>query len=470
MDMVLTPLHWIYLTFIVFMLVLLVKRRDIGAVCIAGIFILGLLATESLSQSVSGIFQSFIYATKELIGTIFIISIIVALSRVLIVTGINELMVTPLLRFLRTPAMAFWGIGIIMMISSFFFWPSPGVALVGAVLLPVALRAGLPALGAAVAMNLFGHGIALSGDYVIQAAPKLTADAAGIPVAEVMAASVPLVVIMGAVTTAAAYWLMRRDMSRGTWNDGVVSSEGGDGLGGRGMAEEKIVPIPERVKKMAAVLIPILFALDVAVMFAFKLQGGDATALIGGTATLILIGVTLLAHHHRGLEQTTTYLIAGFQFGFRIFGPVIPIAAFFYLGDAAFTELYGNALPEGSNGIVNDLGVALANTVPLNNAVAAATLTAVGAITGLDGSGFSGISLVGSIAAMFSAAVEGGVATLTALGQVAAIWVGGGTLIPWALIPAAAICGVSPFELARRNVKPVMIGLAVTTLAAMLLM
>lgn len=470
MDMVLTPLHWIYLTFIVFMLVLLVKRRDIGAMCIAGIFILGLLATESLSQSVSGIFQSFIYATKELIGTIFIISIIVALSRVLIVTGINELMVTPLLRFLRTPAMAFWGIGIIMMISSFFFWPSPGVALVGAVLLPVALRAGLPALGAAVAMNLFGHGIALSGDYVIQAAPKLTADAAGIPVAEVMAASVPLVVIMGAVTTAAAYWLMRRDMSRGTWNDGVVSSEGGDGLGGRGMAEEKIVPIPERVKKMAAVLIPILFALDVAVMFAFKLQGGDATALIGGTATLILIGVTLLAHHHRGLEQTTTYLVTGFQFGFRIFGPVIPIAAFFYLGDAAFTELYGNALPEGSNGIVNDLGVALANTVPLNNAVAAATLTAVGAITGLDGSGFSGISLVGSIAAMFSAAVEGGVATLTALGQVAAIWVGGGTLIPWALIPAAAICGVSPFELARRNVKPVMIGLAVTTLAAMLLM
>lgn len=470
MDMVLTPLHWIYLTFIVFMLVLLVKRRDIGAVCIAGIFILGLLATESLSQSVSGIFQSFIYATKELIGTIFIISIIVALSRVLIVTGINELMVTPLLRFLRTPAMAFWGIGIIMMISSFFFWPSPGVALVGAVLLPVALRAGLPALGAAVAMNLFGHGIALSGDYVIQAAPKLTADAAGISVAEVMAASVPLVVIMGAVTTAAAYWLMRRDMSRGTWNDGVVSSEGGDGLGGRGMAEEKIVPIPERVKKMAAVLIPILFALDVAVMFAFKLQGGDATALIGGTATLILIGVTLLAHHHRGLEQTTTYLVTGFQFGFRIFGPVIPIAAFFYLGDAAFTELYGNALPEGSNGIVNDLGVALANTVPLNNAVAAATLTAVGAITGLDGSGFSGISLVGSIAAMFSAAVEGGVATLTALGQVAAIWVGGGTLIPWALIPAAAICGVSPFELARRNVKPVMIGLAVTTLAAMLLM
>ncbi|MCG0040864.1 hypothetical protein LV454_28120, partial [Escherichia coli] len=62
-----------------------------------------------------------------------------------------------------------------------------------------------------------------------------------------------------------------------------------------------------------------------------------------------------------------------------------------------------------------------------------------------------------------------GAATLTDLGQIAAIWVGGGTLIPWALIPAAAICGVSPFELARRNLKPVAIGLVVTTIVAMFL-
>ncbi|MNY83629.1 hypothetical protein D3C86_2265200 [compost metagenome] len=50
-----------------------------------------------------------------------------------------------------------------------------------------------------------------------------------------------------------------------------------------------------------------------------------------------------------------------------------------------------------------------------------------------------------------------------------AIWVGGGTLIPWALIPAAAICGVSPFELARRNLKPVLVGLVATTIVAMFL-
>jgi hypothetical protein len=469
-EIQLTSLHWVFLTFIVFIMALLIRRRDTSMICIAGIFTIGLIATESLSGSVSGIFNSFIYATKELIGTIFIISIIVAMSRVLIITGINEMMVSPLTRFLRTPMLAFWGIGLIMLVTSLFFWPSPGVALIGAVLLPVAIRVGLPALGAAMAMNLFGHGIALSGDYIIQGAPKLTADAAGLPVSQVMEASVPLVIVMGLVTTVVAYWFMRRDMKKGTWRDGLVL--GGPDLSTsnhEGATAANKVSLPLSVKKWTSFLIPLLFAIDVAVMFALDLQGGDATALIGGTAVIILIGVSILAHRNRSLEQTTSYLIEGFQFGFRVFGPVIPIAAFFYLGDSAFVELFGDRLQAGSHGIVNDLGVALAGSVPLNNAVAATTLTITGAITGLDGSGFSGISLVGPIAQMFSTAIGAGAATLTALGQVAAIWVGGGTLIPWALIPAAAICGVNPFELARRNLKPVLIGLAATTIVAMFL-
>nr|WP_286672243.1 hypothetical protein [Cohnella hashimotonis] len=462
-EIALTSLHWVYLAFILFIMAMLVMRRDTILVCVVGILALGLIATDSLGSSVSGIFNSFIYAIKELIGTILIISVIVSMSRILIRTGINEVMVAPLTRFIRTPAMAYWGIGIIMMITSWFFWPSPGVALIGAVLLPVAVRVGLPALGAAMAMNLFGHGIALSGDYIIQGAPKLTADAAGLPVAQVMEASIPLVAVMGIVTTATAFWMMRRDLKRGTFRDGLVAEAPAGDSGGKSDG----IPMAPALKRVLAVIIPLLFLADVGAMIAFKLQGGDATALIGGTAVLILIGVTLLAHGDRGLEATTDYLIEGLQFGFRVFGPVIPIAAFFYLGDSAFADLIGK-LPEGSHGIVNDLGVALAGTVPLNGAVSSVTLTAVGAITGLDGSGFSGISLAGSIARMFGASV-GGTDTLTALGQVAAIWVGGGTLIPWALIPAAAICGVSPFELARRNLVPVLIGLVVTTLVAMFL-
>jgi hypothetical protein len=465
MEIQLSALHWVYLGFIIAIIGFMLMRRDTTLICIAGILGIGILATTSASGSVSGIFNSFIYAIKELIGTILIISIIVAMSRILIRTGINEIMISPFTPFLRTPARAFWGIGLIMMVTSWFFWPSPAVALIGAVLLPVAIRVGLPALGAAVAMNLFGHGIALSGDYIIQGAPKLTADAAGLPVSEVIQASIPLVIVMGAVTTVAAYWMMRRDQRLGKWRDGLIVSTN-DPLQARDLsAKTDREALSFGTKQWLAVIIPCLFALDVLAMFMLNLQGGDATALIGGTAILI----TMLTHRGKGFEKTTSYLIEGFLFGFKVFGPVIPIAAFFYLGDSGFLAMFGEKLPEGSHGIVNDLGIALAHVVPVNGVVGSITLTIVGAVTGLDGSGFSGISLAGSIAQLFGNAIGSGLATLTALGQVAAIWVGGGTIIPWALIPAAAICGVDPFELARRNLKPVLIGLAVTTVVAMFL-
>ncbi|WP_314591580.1 hypothetical protein [Paenibacillus terrigena] len=475
MEVHLTALHWIYVACIVLIIGFMVRKRDTTLLCIAGIFVLGLVATGSLTASVSGIFSSFIYALKELLGTILIISVIVALSRVLSRTGINEMMVSPFTKLIRTPTLAYWTIGIVMMVISWFFWPSPAVALIGAVLLPVAIRAGLPALGVAVSMNLFGHGIALSSDYIIQAAPKLTADAAGIPVGDVISASVPLVLVMGIVTTVTAFWFLRRDMKNGslTFTTGLTSGTTTTSVSNDGAVPpsetESRSPMSRKMRIIFSILVPLFFLTDVAAMIYFKLQGGDATALIGGTALLLLLLICLFAHGSRGLEQSTTDMVDGFLFGFRVFGPVIPIAAFFYLGDSAFVEVFGKTLPAGSHGIVNDLGLALAHTVPVNTAVSAATLTTVGAITGLDGSGFSGISLAGSIANLFGTAIQSGVATLTALGQIAAIWVGGGTIIPWALIPAAAICGISPFELARRNLKPVIIGLVVTTIVAMFL-
>lgn len=462
MAIELSALHWIYVLFIFLIIGFMVMKRDTTLISIIGIFLLAIVATGSLSGSVSSIFNSFIYAITELLPTILVISIIVAMSRTLTVTGINDAMISPFAKLIKTPALAYWTIGIVMMVISWFFWPSPAVALLGAVLLPVAVRVGLPALGVAVAMNLFGHGIALSGDFVIQAAPKLTADAAGIPVSSVVQASIPLVIVMGVVTTVTAFYLLKRDMKNGTLKGGGALEVA---------LEQTSDPslLSDGARKFFALLIPVLFAADVAAMSILDLQGGDATALVGGTSIFILLLISLAAHKNKGLEKTTSYLIEGFQFGFKVFGAVIPIAAFFYLGDSGFTKIIGEFLPETSQGIVNDLGVALASIVPLNAEVGAVTLTAVGAITGLDGSGFSGISLAGSVAGIFSTAIGAGAATLTALGQIAAIWVGGGTLVPWALIPAAAICGVDPFDLARRNLLPVTIGLIVTTIVAMFL-
>ncbi|WP_460294232.1 hypothetical protein [Clostridium tertium] len=459
-NVTLTPLHYIYLIFIIVIIIAMIKKRDISLICILGIFILGLIGTQSLSKATMGIFNSFVYATKELMPTIFIISVVTAMSRSLIDSGINDEIVSPFKGVIKNYWIAYWVIGIVMMILSWFFWPSPAVALIGALFLPLAKKAGLPAMGVAIAMNLFGHGIALSSDYIIQAAPKLTADAAGIPIGSVISASVPLAITMGVVTTTVAFYYLRKDIKSGamTIEDSINDEENSN--------ENKIAISSKKVRRALAFLILVLFALDLVIMFKANLQGNDATALIGGTAVFILSLVSVVSYKKESLEKVTENLVKGLRFGFKIFGVVIPVAAFFYLGDSAFNEIFGKILPEVSHGIVNDLGLALANLVPINSVISASTLSVVGAITGLDGSGFSGISLVGSVSQIFSTALGGGIETLTALGQLVGIWVGGGTIVPWAVIPVAAICGIDPFELTKKNFKPVVIGIVVTTLVA----
>lgn len=459
----LTAIHYIYLLFIFIILGTMVKKRDCSLVCIIGIALLAIVSTKSLPLSIISIFNSFIYAITELLPTILIISIIAALSKLLRYTGINRLMISPFTKLIKNDIMAFWVIGIIMMIISYFFWPSPAVALVGAVLVPVAIKAGLPAIGAAIAMNLFGHGIALSTDFIIQAAPKITADAAGVPVDAVVSASIPLIIVMGLVTTISAFIFLKKDMKNGLIEENVYDKYAED--------DEPVNEscISEKTRLFFAILVPLLLILDVVVMLILNLKGGDATALIGGTALFILIFISIFAYKNTSLEEITNYLVSGFKFGFTVFGVVIPIAAFFYLGDAGFTTIIGNHLPVGSLGIVNDLGYALSQIVPVNKIFGAFTVTGIGAITGLDGSGFSGISLAGSTAQLFGASTGASIPTLTALGQFAAIWVGGGCLIPWAIIPVSAICKVSPFEVAKRNFKPVVIGLVVTTIFAIFL-
>lgn len=207
---------------------------------------------------------------------------------------------------------------------SWFFWPSPATALVGAVLLPVALRVGLPAIGVAVSMNLFGHGLALSTDYVIQGAPTITATAAGVPVEYVMSKGTPLFWVMGVVTIVTAYILLKRDMKNGTIEKPVI--------------DEIIIEEHQKIKpvaKLAALLVPIAFALDIIAMYIFELRGGDATALIGGTAILILVIISIFEYKEKALDCITEYVREGFMFGMEIFGPIIPIAAFFYLGEVS---------------------------------------------------------------------------------------------------------------------------------------
>ena len=95
---------------------------------------------------------------------------------------------------------------------SLFFWPTPAVPLVSAVLLPAAIVAGLPPLAGAMAIAIAGQGMALSSDYVIGVAPGISAKAAGAAVSAAAVADRALVLslITGGIALLLAYLSVRK--------------------------------------------------------------------------------------------------------------------------------------------------------------------------------------------------------------------------------------------------------------------
>lgn len=136
MEVGILSVHVLYVFFIGAIILFMLLREDTTFISLFGIFIISLWASHSLSASVSSLFHSFIYAAGELLPTIFIICFIVSMSDLLTKTGINEAMISPFASLVRGPVTAYWLIGGLMFAISLFFWPSPGVALIGVVLLP----------------------------------------------------------------------------------------------------------------------------------------------------------------------------------------------------------------------------------------------------------------------------------------------------------------------------------------------
>ena len=452
----LTSLHIAYIVITVAVLAALLLKKEIVLPCALGILIIGYLYKGSLISAVQTLNNAIIHSCIELLSIIVVIALVVAMSHAMIAVGADQMLMRPVGRIIRTRNTAFWAIGLAMLIVSWLIWPSPAVALIGALLLPVASRVGLPAIWAAVAMNLFGHGAGLSSDFFIQGAPDITATAAGVDTVTVMRASLPLWAVMCITTFAVAFFLMHRDLKQ---NPSLATVELHD--------FSRTIERP-RLAIAIAVLIPAALLFDVGLMVRFGITGGDATALVAGTA-LILMSVTTIADHgvRNALEIATDHLRDGFIFAIKIFAPVIVIAGFFFLGSESFAQ---TVLGPDARGLLSDIGLWLAEHVPLSRASIAVLETAVGAITGLDGSGFSGLPLCGALAQTFAATGSVDVATLAALGQISTVWVGGGTIIPWGCVPVAAICGIKAADLAKKNLIPVVCGLAATTITAIILM
>lgn len=486
---VLTPLHYAYLIGVMVILAVMVLKKDTPAVCIAFLFILGLLGLGSVTGGIMTVFSAILYAGREFMEVLATIALVTSLSKCLKDLGSDYLMMVPMSRIMKTPSVTWWILGLTMFLFSLFLWPSPSVALVGAIMLPFAVKAGLNPLAAAMAMNLFGHGFALSYDVVIQGAPAVSAGAAGISTTDILHQAWPLFWVMGTVTVLSAYVLNRNWLdTRGTrltiqTDPGQADStqtdpvqadstqtdsvQAGQTRNGSATAASSIPRSRKKAALFLAVFTPLAFAGDIVLMITVGLKGTDATSMVSGTALILTCLGALLGFGKHSLEKVTDYVTEGFLFAVRIFAPVIIIGAFFFLGGEGITTIMGDGF---SHGIMNDWAMWLAQNAPLNKYMAAFIQMAVGGLTGLDGSGFSGLPLTGSLARTFGAATGSCVPVMAALGQISAIFVGGGTIVPWGLIPVAAICNVSPLDLARRNLAPVCLGFACTFVLACFLL
>ncbi len=459
----LTAAHWVYAVFVIIVVVTMVKRRDALIPCIAGTFVIGWVVTGTPIGAIETVFKSTALAGRELLDIILVISLIGGLAACLERIGAEQLMVAPARALMKSPAVAFWVVGGVMLVASYFLWPSPATALVGAVLVPAATSVRLPAISAAVAMNLFGHGIALSTDYVIQGAPSISAKAANVQVESIMQSQIPLIITMSVVTVAAAFVIARRDIAAAV-NQAELHAE---------PINETVldnatctITNPTTIARIAAIVVPISYLMVVVALIVFKIRGGAATVIIGGVTLLLHTTFILIGSGVESFDLITEQLIKGASSGVKIFTPVIIIASFFYMGSP---EIARQIFGDGGRGYLFDLANALSQVVPLNRFSVAVLQTVIGGVVGLVGSGFSGLPLTGSLAGAFAGAAHLKTETIAALGQTATVWVGGGCIIPWGVVPVAAICRVSPQELAQKNLIPVLIGLAVTTFVAMFL-
>ena len=471
----LTMAHWLYGIFTFLIILTMIFKRGVVFPTLLGTFIIAWVYKGSLVAGFTSIFNANMVAATELFNIFLIITFMMALLNSLKDLGADRRMIQPIQKVMVNGHISFFVLIIVTYVISLFFWPTPAVPLICALLVPAAVRAGLPAITAAVAVAIAGQGMALSSDYIVQVAPSISAKSAGVEVGQVADQALLISIIAGVVAIFVAYLLYRKSIRS---KDSPLIEADLEAL----ETEQESVNEPHSRhlsawSRLFAVLVPVALLVVVIYMMTTKLssgrmsglEGGDGAAFVGGVAVILLLLSTLAFGRHHALDYISNHIVDGFVFAFKAMGPVIPIAGFFFLGSPEFS---GDVLGGGDHppAFLFDIVEATQEYLPQSALLAALSVLIIGIITGLDGSGFSGLPLTGAIAASLQ---SGDIhpETLAAIGQMGAIWTGGGTLVAWSsLIAIAGFCGVSVMDLVRKNFIPVILGLVISTLLAVLVL
>ena len=459
--------HWIYLAVTVVVIASMVCKRGVVIPCIVGTFFIGLAHSDgSLIFAAQSVFRSMSAAGQILFDFILIIALKVAMLKSLAQMGADQMMIAPAAAMIKSPTRAFWIIAGVMFVASSFFGPTPATALVGTMLIPVAVKAGLKPMMACMSLNIAGHGMALSGDIVIQGAPNLTAASAGIPVENVLFYGALFGATTGITALVAAFIINRKNLAPSQEELELSSAKEIAEIGKNTPPYAKYFAAGVPLVFLAVVIRIVLGSFDTGFS---SITGGAATSLLGGAAALIIICATFADCGNKCLEKIVEHIREGFTFAIKIFAPVIPIAGFFLLG--APTQA-AQILGEGARGLLFDLSGALALVLPLGTVPITVGMVVIAGITGLNGSGFATLPVTGALAASLAAPAGLSPEILAGLAQAVGIFVGGGTLPAWAfgVAAAAGVAGVPATDLVRKNFAPVMMGFAVSTVVAIILL
>jgi hypothetical protein len=513
-NLVIGTAHWVYLAGVATIVLTMIMRANVVVPSIAATFLVVLAWTHSPVAALGGIFNASFTAAKELFNIFLVIALMTALLNGLKTLRSDIRMVEPFRAIMKNGHAAYFILAAITYVISLFFWPTPAVPLVSAVLLPAAIARGLPPLGAAMAISLAGQGMALSSDYVIGVAPGISAKATGTAVSAAVVADRALVLslISGSIALVLAYLAVRKSImapsnallsrwqvqsgdgelaqmerarieAEGTFDKAELARAAGyeqplitDAQVHR---ELEIVDLPhQRWSAIFAVVTPLAFLVVIVLMVLSKLgytqdlKGGDAAALVGGVAAVLMICATLAADGLRkALDTSADHVIQGFVFAFRAMGSVLPIAGFFFLGAGGNLAADTLGVPAAqAPALLFDLIQGAQNFIPADHFLAAFGILLTGMITGIDGSGFAGLPLTGALSGALAPRVGLDAATLAAVGQMGAVWTGGGTLIAWSsLIAVAGFARVPVFDIVRASLAPVLTGLIVATMCALYL-
>lgn len=151
--MELTISHWIYGLFTLLIIGTMIFRKGVVLPTLLGTFIVAWVYNGNLVAGFKAIFNANLIAAQELFSIFLIITFMLALLHSLRDLGADKRMIQPIQKMMINGHISFFVLAVITYVISLFFWPTPAVPLICALLVPAAIRAGLPVMMAAVAID-----------------------------------------------------------------------------------------------------------------------------------------------------------------------------------------------------------------------------------------------------------------------------------------------------------------------------